>query len=221
MFAVLRRRVVRAVVVMGVSVGLVAGVPACSVSGIGEVTTDPVAAADSLDVLNGASKVTVSKKMMTIGDQWDVSAGGEKFHIEGKKFKAFGQSYVLTDDDGVVLGGEQEEFLHFPRAARVFGPDGEQDGEVRQKMLSLTREFSLVRGGDTVASMRQKMVSWSMSAEIKDGSGSVAWKTKDAVMRLSPKLTVERVGGKSSVSAVDAVLMSVILSKVHEAEKDK
>lgn len=213
----LKSRIVTAASMVAVSVVALAGCSAPT-SNMSDMKTS--SSQEAIYDLNDSNTVELKKAVVSFGDNWTVKSDGvEIAEIKGQAFYVVGDTYAMYSNDGSFMGAESENFKVLKSTADVYNFKGDSSHRISHKMLNpFLYRFSLTDSrGNTIASLEQK-IGASLKGEIKDSSGTVAWKFEKKLLSMGASITLEKVN-ESGVSALNAIWMVSVVNEIDEASK--
>lgn len=208
------------------SLAMVSGLAACGEVSEGNRNDDGAYVPSDAGVeetLNSADEIQLKKDMISFGDHWTVYADGEHVaDIDGEVIPTFGDTYVMTDLNGDMVGFETENFLTLNRGAETYDANSQNTGRIEQSILSIGYNFKIY-DGDTQVGTTQQNLSLGLSAKVKDMQGTPEYKIDKALVSLGSSVSVVPLEGEEDrqVDAVDAVWNAVIMSEIDEAENNE
>lgn len=163
----------------------------------------------------------MKKDVISLGDNWTVYADGEQVaEIKGSVIPMWGDTYVMTDNSGNVLGTEAENVKVVQSTANRFDESGQQVGSYEQEMFSLAIN---IRKLDNDGVEQGKLdgdlgISFYGSIDNKDGIEEFNFNKK--VLSIGSDVIIDKVNSDNKVEVMDAIWMTAIGNEIYEAESD-
>lgn len=203
---------------------LVSSLSGCGVT-VAELPDSTGNSADSkavIQTLNEAEMITLDKKVISWGDNWNVSADGtDTAELKGQAIPVLGDTYSMYSTNGNLVASEAEQVIRTLHGATTYDYENEERGSIDQNLSLILQSYTIKDvDGNVVGTADQKM-GMSLNFEIKNADGEVEYKVKKAMVSWGASLDVERQVENPSVDAQDAVWLSVIVSEVNEAKAQK
>lgn len=213
----LKSRLVASAAIVAVSIAALTG--CANVAEMSSLST--LSSQATVDQINQAETIELKKSAISIGDNWTVTADGEKIaEIKGQAFYVAGDTYAMYSNNGDFLGAESENFKILNSTADFYNHKGEVSGKLSQQMLNMLHTFNLKdTEGETVATLKQNF-GLSLKGEIKDAEGVESWEFSKSLVSIGASLKIEKLA-ESDVSAMDAIWMVTAVNEIDEARASK
>lgn len=191
-------------------------------------TTDVADSQTVLDALNNASEITATKSLLSWGDEWVIEADGNKVGtVTGQAIYAIGDVYSLTTVSGNLVASETEELNAITHTATLYNWDNQPTGTLEERILALTPTVDIhhtdANGSDNITgTATTAFASLTHQTTITDNTGAVAWETERAMFALRTTITITRnTTDNGTVSGVDALLVTLTMSEIHDGASNK
>ena len=190
--------------------------------------TDAADSQAALDVLNNASEIKATKSLFSWGDEWTITADGQQVGtVTGQAIYAIGDVYSLTTTSGNLVASETEELSTITHTATLYDWNNQPTGTLEERVLALTPTVDIhhtdANGSDNITgTVTTAFASLTHQTTITDNDGAVAWETERAMFALQTTITITRSttdGG--TVSGVDALLVTLMMSEIHDGASNK
>lgn len=181
----------------------------------------------ALDALNNASEITATKSLFSWGDEWTISADGQQVGtVTGQAIYAIGDVYSLATMSGNLVASETEELNAITHTATLYDWNNQPTGTLEERVLALTPTVDIVHTtsngrNETVGTSTTAFASLTHQTTITDNTGAVAWETERAMFALQTTITITRNATGGTVSGIDALMVTLMMSEIHDGASNK
>jgi len=198
--------------------GILAGCGGVTATELPPVTKDESDSNAVLQALNTAEIISLKKAAISLGDDWTVSADGEKLaELKGQFIPVLGDTYNMFSNNGNLVATEAEQTFKVMRAATLYDAQNEIRGEIQQKFDPFLSNYTIKDVDGNILGTAEQKFSLTLNFEIKNADGTVEYKVKKAALSLGASLEIERMVEVPAVDAQDAVWMAAIANEAAEA----
>lgn len=207
------------------TLALAATAAGCANTPTATPTTDVADSQAALDALNNASEITATKSLLSWGDEWVIEADGNKVGtVTGQAIYAIGDVYSLTTTSGNLVASESENFQPITHAATLYDWDNQETGRLEERFVALTPTVDIhhtdAHGSDEITgTSTTDFVSLTHQTTITDNAGAEAWNTERHAFALRTTITITRNTAGGTVSGVDALMVTLMVSEIHRSDK--
>lgn len=121
------------------TLALAATAAGCASTPTATPTADVADSQATLDALNNASEITATKSLFSWGDEWTITADGNKVGtVTGQAIYAIGDVYSLTTNSGNLVASETEELKAITHEATLYDWNNQPTGTLEERVLALT-----------------------------------------------------------------------------------
>lgn len=190
-------------------------------------TADVADSQAALDALNNASEITATKSLFSWGDEWVIEADGNKVGtVTGQAIYSIGDVYSLVTTSGNLVASESENFQPITHAATLYDWNNQETGRLEERFVALTPTVDIIHttssGSDeTVGTSTTAFASLTHQTTITDNAGAAAWDTERAMFALRTTITITRNTAGGNVSGIDALMVTLMMSEIHDGSSNK
>ena len=177
--------------------------------------------------LNNASEITATKSLLSWGDEWTIAADGQQVGtVTGQAIYAIGDVYSLTTVSGNLVASETEELKVITHTATLYDWNNKPTGTLEERALALTPTVDIhhpdAHGSDNITGIATTaFASLTHQTTIADNTGAVAWETERHPFTLHTTITIKRNTAGGTVSGIDALLVTLMMSEIHDGASNK
>lgn len=188
-------------------------------------TTDVADSQAALDAINNAREITATKSLFSWGDEWVIEADGQQVGtVTGQALYAIGDVYSLTTTSGNLVASETEELKAITHEATLYDWNNQPTGKLEERLVTLTPTVDIIHtnsGGsnEIVGTSTTDFASLTNQTTITDNTGIVAWNTERHAFTLRTTITITRNTAGGTVSGVDALIVTLMVSEIHRSDK--
>lgn len=210
-----------------VTLALAATAAGCANTPTATPTADVADSQAVLDALNNASEITATKSLLSWGDEWVIEADGNKVGtVTGQAIYSIGDVYSLTTMNGNLVASETEELNAITHTATLYDWNNHPTGTLEERVLALTPTVDIhhtdANGSDTITgTATTAFASLTHQTAITDNAGTQAWETERAMFALRTIITITRNTTGGNVSGIDALLVTLMMSEIHDGANNK
>lgn len=180
----------------------------------------------ALDALNNAREITATKSLISWGDEWVIEVDGQQVGtVTGQAIYAIGDVYSLTTTSGNLVASETEELNAITHTATLYDWDNKETGRLEERFLALTPTVDIIHtnggGNETVGTATTDLISFTHQTAITDNTGAQAWNTERHAFTLRTTITITRRADNSSVPGIDALMVTLMMSEIHDGASNK
>lgn len=190
-------------------------------------TADTADSQTALDAINNASEITATKSLFSWGDEWVIEADGNKVGtVTGQAIYAIGDVYSLTTMNGNLVASETEEMSAITHTAALYDWNNRPTGALEERILALTPTVDIhhpdAHGSDIITgTATTAFASLTHQTAITDNTGAVTWETERAMFALQTTITITRNTTSGTVSGIDALMVTLMMSEIHDGASNK
>lgn len=209
------------------TLALAATAAGCANTPTATPTTDVADSQAALDAINNASEITATKSLLSWGDEWTIAADGQQVGtVTGQAIYTIGDVYSLTTTSGNLVASESENFQPITHAATLCDWNNQETGRLEERFVALTPTVDIIHttssGSDeTVGTSTTTFASLTHQTTVTDNAGAAAWDTKRAMFALRTTITITRNTAGGNVSGIDALMVTLMMSEIHDGSSNK
>ena len=188
-------------------------------------TADTADSQATLDAINNANEITATKSLLSWGDEWVIEADGNKVGtVTGQAIYTIGDVYSLTTMNRNLVASETEELSAITHTATLYDWNNQPTGTLEERVLALTPTVDIhhpdAHGSDNITgTATTAFASLTHQTAITDNTGAVAWDTERAMFALQTTITITRNTAGGTVSGIDALMVTLMMSEIHRSNK--
>jgi hypothetical protein len=210
------------------TLALAATAAGCANTPTATPTTNVADSQAALDAINNANEIAATKSLFSWGDEWVIEADGNKVGtVTGQAIYTIGDVYSLVTTSGNLVASESENFQPITHAATLYDWNNQETGRLEERFVALTPTVDIhhtdANGSDNITgTVTTAFAPLTHQTTITDNAGAVAWETERAMFALQTTITITRSttdGG--TVSGVDALLVTLMMSEIHDGASNK
>lgn len=145
--------------------------------------------------------------------------------VTGQAIYAIGDVYSLTTTSGNLVASETEELNAITHTATLYDWDNKETGRLEERVLALTPTVDTIHtnggGNETVGTATTDLISFTHQTAITDNTGAQAWNTERHAFTLRTTITITRRADNSSVPGIDALMVTLMMSEIHDGASNK
>lgn len=190
-------------------------------------TTDTADSQAALDAINNASEITATKSLFSWGDEWVIEADGNKVGtVTGQALYTIGDVYSLTTTSGNLVASETEELSAITHTATLYDWNNNPTGTLEERVLALMPTVDIhhtdANGSDNITGTATTVfASLTHQTTIADNTGAEAWNTERHAFTLRTTITITRNTTGGTVSGIDALMVTLMMSEIYDGAKSK
>lgn len=190
-------------------------------------TTDVADSQAALDAINNANEITATKSLLSWGDEWTIAADGQQVGtVTGQALYSIGDVYSLATTNGNLVASETEELNAITHTATLYDWNNQPTGTLEERVLALTPTVDIIHttsnGSDeTVGTSTTDFASLTHQTTITDNTGTVAWNTERHAFTLRTTITITRNNAGGTVSGIDALMVTLMMSEIYDGASNK
>lgn len=190
-------------------------------------TTDVADSQAALDAINNAHEITATKSLLSWGDEWVIEADGNKVGtVTGQAIYTIGDVYSLTTTSGNLVASETEELNAITHTATLYDWNNQPTGTLEERALTLMPTVDIhhtnANGSDNITGTATTVfASLTHQTTITDNTGAVAWETERHAFTLQTTITITRNTTGGTVSGIDALMVTLMMSEIHDGAINK
>lgn len=207
------------------TIALTATAAGCANKPTATPTTDVADSQAALDAINNANEITATKSLLSWGDEWVIEADGNKVGtVTGQAIYTIGDAYSLTTVKGNLVASETEELKAITHEATLYDWNNQPTGKLEERLVTLTPTVDIhhtdAHGSDEITgTSTTDFVSLTHQTTITDNTGAEAWNTERHAFTLRTTITITRNTAGGTVSGVDALMVTLMVSEIHRSDK--
>lgn len=219
--------IVRRIATLVAALALAATAAGCANKPTATPTTDVADSQAALDAINNASEITATKSLLSWGDEWVIEADGNKVGtVTGQALYSIGDVYSLTTMSGNLVASETEELSAITHTATLYDWGNQPTGTLEERVLALTPTVDIhhpdAHGSDIITgTATTAFASLTHQTTITDNTGAAAWDTERAMFTLRTTITITRNNAGGTVSGVDALMVTLMMSEIYDGAINK
>lgn len=180
----------------------------------------------ALGALNNAREITATKSLISWGDEWLIEVDGQQVGTAtGQATYTIGDVYSLTTTSGNLVASETEELNAITHTATLYDWDNKETGRLEERVLALTPTVDIIHtnggGNETAGTATTGLISFTHQTAITDNTGAQAWNTERHAFTLRTTITITRRADNSSVPGIDALMVTLMMSEIHDGASNK
>lgn len=209
------------------TIALAATTAGCANAPTATPTTNVADSQAALDAINNASEITATKSLFSWGDEWVIEADGHKVGtVTGQALYSIGDVYSLTTTSGNLVASESENFQPITHAATLYDWDNQETGRLEERFVALTPTVDIhhtdANGSDNITgTSTTDFVSLTHQTTITDNTGAEAWNTERHAFTLRTTITITRNNAGGTVSGIDALMVTLMMSEIRDGASNK
>lgn len=190
-------------------------------------TTDVADSQAALDAINNANEITATKSLLSWGDEWTIAADGQQVGtVTGQALYSIGDVYSLTTVSGNLVASETEELSAITHTATLYDWGNQPTGTLEERVLALTPTVDIhhpdAHGSDIITgTATTAFASLTHQTAVTDNTGAVTWETERAMFALQTTITITRNTTSGTVSGIDALMVTLMMSEIHDGASNK
>ncbi len=181
----------------------------------------------TLDAINNASEITATKSLLSWGDEWVIEADGNKVGtVTGQALYSIGDVYSLTTTSGNLVASETEELSAITHTATLYDWNNQPTGTLEERVLALMPTVDIhhtdAHGSDNITGTATTVfASLTHQTTIADNAGAEAWNTERHAFTLRTTITITRNNAGGTVTGIDALLVTLMMSEIYDGAINK
>lgn len=209
------------------TLALAATAAGCANTPTATPTADTADSQATLDAINNASEITATKSLLSWGDEWVIEADGNKVGtVTGQALYTIGDVYSLTTTSGNLVASETEELSTITHTATLYDWGNQPTGTLEERVLALTPTVDIhhtdANGSDNITGTATTVfASLTHQTTIADNTGAIAWETERAMFSLHTTITITRNNAGGTVTGIDALLVTLMMSEIYDGAINK
>lgn len=209
------------------TLALAATAAGCANTPTATPTTDVADSQAALDAINNASEITATKSLLSWGDEWVIEADGNKVGtVTGQALYSIGDVYSLATTNGNLVASETEELNAITHTATLYDWNNQPTGTLEERVLALTPTVDIVHttsnGSDNITgTATTAFASLTHQTTITDNTGTVAWNTERHAFTLRTTITITRNTAGGTVTGIDALMVTLMMSEIYDGAINK
>lgn len=217
----------RRLATLATTLALAATAAGCANTPTATPTADVADSQAALDAINNASEITATKSLLSWGDEWVIEADGNKVGtVTGQALYSIGDVYSLTTVSGNLVASETEELSAITHTATLYDWNNNPTGTLEERVLALMPTVDIhhtdANGSDNITgTATTAFASLTHQTTITDNTGTQAWETERAMFTLQTTITITRNADSSSVPGIDALMVTLMMSEIHDGAGNK
>lgn len=217
----------RRLATLATTLALAATAAGCANTPTATPTADTSDSQATLDTINNANKITATKSLLSWGDEWLIEADGNKVGtVTGQAIYAIGDVYSLTTMNGNLVASETEELNAITHTAALYDWNNQPTGTLEERILTLMPTVDIhhpdANGSDNITgTATTAFASLTHQTAITDNTGAVAWETERHAFTLRTTITITRNTAGGTVSGIDALMVTLMMSEIHDGASNK
>lgn len=190
-------------------------------------TTDVADSQAALDAINNANEITATKSLLSWGDEWVIEADGNKVGtVTGQAIYTIGDVYSLTTMNRNLVASETEELSAITHTATLYDWNNQPTGTLEERVLTLMPTVDIhhpdANGSDIITGTATTVfASLTHQTTIADNAGAEAWNTERHAFTLRTTITITRNNAGGTVSGVDALMVTLMMSEIYDGAINK
>ena len=209
------------------ALALAATATGCTNTPTATPTADVADSQSALDAINNASEITATKSLLSWGDEWVIEADGNKVGtVTGQALYAIGDVYSLTTTSGNLVASETEELSAITHTATLYDWGNQPTGTLEERALTLMPTVDIhhpdAYGSDNITGTATTVfASLTHQTTIADNAGAEAWNTERHAFTLRTTITITRNNAGGTVSGIDALMVTLMMSEIYDGAINK
>lgn len=190
-------------------------------------TADTADSQAALDAINNAHEITATKSLFSWGDEWVIEADGNKVGtVTGQAIYTIGDVYSLTTTSGNLVASETEELSAITHTATLYDWNNQPTGALEERVLALMPTVDIhhtdAHGSDNITGTSTTVfASLTHQTTIADNAGAEAWNTERHAFTLRTTITITRNNAGGTVSGIDALMVTLMMSEIYDGAINK
>lgn len=219
--------ITRRLATLATTLALAATAAGCANTPTATPTTDTADSQAALDALNNANEITATKSLFSWGDEWVIEADGNKVGtVTGQAIYTIGDVYSLTTMNRNLVASETEELSAITHTATLYDWNNQPTGTLEERVLTLMPTVDIhhpdANGSDVITGTATTVfASLTHQTTIANNTGAVAWETKRHAFTLHTTITITRNNAGGTVSGVDALMVTLMMSEIYDGASNK
>lgn len=209
------------------ALALAATTAGCANAPTATPTTNVADSQAALDAINNANEITATKSLLSWGDEWVIEADGNKVGtVTGQVIYTIGDVYSLTTTSGNLVASETEELSAITHTATLYDWNNKPTGTLEERVLALMPTVDIhhadANGSDEITgTATTAFASLTHQTIITDNTGAEAWNTERYAFTLRTTITITRNNAGGTVSGIDALMVTLMMSEIHDGASSK
>lgn len=209
------------------TIALTATAAGCANKPTATPTTDVADSQAALDAINNANEITATKSLLSWGDEWVIEADGNKVGtVTGQAIYTIGDVYSLTTMNRNLVASETEELSAITHTATLYDWNNKPTGTLEERVLALMPTVDIhhadANGSDEITgTATTAFASLTHQTIITDNTGAEAWNTERHAFTLRTTITITRNNAGGTVSGIDALMVTLMMSEIHDGASSK
>lgn len=155
-----------------------------------------------------------------------IEADGNKVGtVTGQALYSIGDVYSLTTVSGNLVASETEELSTITHTATLYDWGNQPTGTLEERALALMPTVDIIHtnggGNETVGTATTDLISFTHQTAITDSTGAQAWNTERHAFTLRTTITITRRADNSSAPGIDALMVTLMMSEIHDGASNK
>lgn len=219
--------ITRRLATLATTLALAATAAGCANTPTATPTTDTADSQAALDALNNANEITATKSLFSWGGEWVIEADGNKVGtVTGQAIYTIGDVYSLTTMNRNLVASETEELSAITHTATLYDWNNQPTGTLEERVLTLMPTVDIhhpdANGSDIITGTATTVfASLTHQTTIANNTGAVAWETKRHAFTLHTTITITRNNAGGTVSGIDALMVTLMMSEIHDGASNK
>ena len=217
----------RRLATLATTLALAATAAGCANTPTATPTADTADSQAALDAINNASEITATKSLLSWGDEWVIEADGNKVGtVTGQAIYTIGDVYSLTTMNGNLVASETEELNAITHTASLYDWNNQPTGTLEERVLTLMPTVDIhhpdANGSDNITgTATTAFASLTHQTAITDNTGAEAWNTERHAFTLRTTITITRNTAGGTVSGIDALMVTLMMSEIYDGASNK
>lgn len=217
--------IARRIATLVAAIALTVTAAGCANTPTAAPTTDVADSQATLDAINNASEITATKSLFSWGDKWVIEADGQQVGtVTGQPIYTIGDAYSLTTVKGNLVASETEELKAITHEATLYDWNNQPTGKLEERLVTLTPTVDIhhtdAHGSDEITgTSTTDFASLTHQTTITDNADAEAWNTERHAFTLRTTITITRNTAGGTVSGVDALMVTLMVSEIHRSDK--
>ena len=134
--------------------------------------------------------------------------------------------YSLTTTNGNLVASETEELNAITHTATLYDWNNNPTGTLEERVLAITPTVDIHHTNsdgtsETVGTSTTVFASLTHQTTITDNAGAAAWDPERAMFALRTTITITRNTAGGNVSGIDALMVTLMMSEIHDGSSNK
>lgn len=209
------------------TLALAATAAGCANTPTATPTADTADSQATLDALNNANEITATKSLFSWSDEWVIESDGNKVGtVTGQALYSIGDVYSLTTMNGNLVASETEELNAITHTATLYDWNNNPTGTLEERVLALMPTVDIhhtdANGSDNITGTATTVfASLTHQTTIADNAGAEAWNTERHAFTLRTTITITRNTAGGTVSGIDALMVTLMMSEIYDGAINK